>query len=120
MPAQRFDPPFSGAYFGDPPEFRKEEQMALLSELYVALRTRNTSDAETDDSPVLVIQRNAHTLWSQKLFGDYLEDRGAGAVFRFDIADAQIDSADLDLQLWASGDDAWSPEHVIAWGVTGA
>ena len=89
--------------------------MALLSELYVALRTRNTSDAETDDSPVLVVQRNANTLWSQKLFGDYLKDRGAGAVFRFDIADAQIDSADLDLQLWASGDDAWSPEHVIAW-----
>ncbi|HVU29507.1 MAG TPA: hypothetical protein VHE36_03820 [Sphingomicrobium sp.] len=93
--------------------------MALLSELYVALRTRNTSDAETDDSPVLVVQRNSNTLWSKKLFGDYLEARGAGAVFRFDVADAQIDSADLDLQLWASGDDAWSPEHVIAWGVAG-
>ena len=93
--------------------------MALLTELYVALRTRNTSDAETDDSPVLVVKRGPDFLWSQKLFGGYLEDRGAGAVFRFDIADAQIDSADLDIQLFASGDDAWSPEHVIVWGMTG-
>jgi hypothetical protein len=93
--------------------------MALLNEIYVALRTRNTSDAETNDSPVLVVQRGGNILWSDALYGGYLEDRGAGAVFRFDVSEAQIDSADLDLQLWASGDDAWSPEHVIAWGITG-
>jgi hypothetical protein len=31
-----------------------------------------------------------------------------------------LDSADLNIQLWASGKDAWSPEHVIAWGISGA
>lgn len=91
--------------------------MALLTELFVALRTRNTSDAETDDSPIVVVKRGPDIIWSQQLFGGYLQDRGAGAVFRFDISD-QFDSAGLNIQLWASGDDAWSPEHVIVWGTT--
>ncbi|MGH6658139.1 MAG: hypothetical protein ACREBM_00650, partial [Sphingomicrobium sp.] len=93
--------------------------MALLNELYLATRTRNVSDAETDDSPVLVVSRDSTVLRSQQLFGGYLESRGAGAVFRFDIRDAQIDSDDLTLDLRASGDDAWSPEHVIVWGISG-
>lgn len=93
--------------------------MALLAELYLATRTRNASDAETDTSPVLVVSRDADVLWSQKLFGGYLESRGAGAVFRFDLSDVEIDSAGLTLDLRASGDDAWSPEHIIAWGISG-
>lgn len=93
--------------------------MALLNELYIATRTRNVSDAETDNSPVLVVSRDSNVLWSHILFGGYLESRGAGAVFRFDVRDAQLDSADLTLDLRASGDDAWSPEHIIVWGISG-
>jgi len=40
-------------------------------------------------------------------------------VWRFDVRDVNLDSAGLNIQLWASGDDAWSPEHVIAWGISG-
>lgn len=93
--------------------------MAQLREIYLALRTRNVSDAETANPPVLVIKRDDDLLWSHPLFGGYVSDRGAGAVFRFDVANAGLDSVGLNLQLWAGGDDAWSPEHVIAWGTTG-
>ncbi len=37
-------PTFPEAYFWKPPEFRKDAQMALVSELYVAVRTRSTSE----------------------------------------------------------------------------
>ncbi len=92
--------------------------MALLSELYLATRTRNVGDAETDTSPILAVKRGADLLTSFQL-DSYLADRGSGAVLRFDIRDRQIDSADLTLELWASGNDAWSPEHVIVWGISG-
>lgn len=93
--------------------------MALLRELYIAVRTRNIGNAETDDPPVLVISRGLDILWSGQLDGSYLESRGAGAVFRFDIRGAQIDSTGVGLDLRASGDDAWSPEHIIVWGISG-
>jgi hypothetical protein len=93
--------------------------MVLLRELYLALRTRNSSDAETDDSPELVVQRSGEILFAGRLFGSYLSDRGAGAIFRFDVVEAKLDSADLDLELRAHGHDAWSPEHIIIWGIAG-
>ena len=93
--------------------------MAILTELYIATRTRNVGDAETDNPPVIVLRRAGNVVTSRQLFSSYLADRGGGAVFRFDIGDEQIDSADLDVELWASGDDAWSPEHVIVWGIAG-
>jgi hypothetical protein len=40
-------------------------------------------------------------------------------VWRFDVRDQNLDSANLSIQLHASGADAWSPEHVIAWGISG-
>jgi hypothetical protein len=31
----------------------------------------------------------------------------------------QLDSADLTFEIHAGGDDAWAPEHVIVWGISG-
>ena len=93
--------------------------MPILAELYVATRTRNTADADTENLPVLVVQRGSDIVFTKPLFGgDFRMARGAGAVWRFDVREVNLDSADLNVQLWASGDDAWSPEHVIAWGVS--
>lgn len=94
--------------------------MAILRELYVAARTRNTADADTENLPVLVVRRDSNIVFTKPLFGgDFRTRRGAGAVWRFDVSDVNLDSADLRFELWASGDDAWSPEHVIAWGISG-
>ena len=94
--------------------------MPILSELYVATRTRNTKDAETNNLPVLVVKRGSDTVFSKPLFGGSSRTaRGAGAVWRFDVREINLDLADLSIQLWASGNDAWSPEHVIAWGISG-
>jgi hypothetical protein len=94
--------------------------MPILTELYVAARTRNTSDADTKNLPVLVVKRADEVVFTKPLFGgSFRTRRGAGAVWRFDVRDVNLDSADLNIQLWASGNDAWSPEHVIAWGISG-
>ncbi len=94
--------------------------MPTLAELYVAARTRNTADAETDNLPVLVVKRDGAIVFTKPLFGgDSMVRRGAGAVWRFDVREIKLDSANLTFELWASGDDAWSPEHVIVWGISG-
>jgi hypothetical protein len=94
--------------------------MAILAELYVAARTRNVEDADTDDLPVLVVRRGPDIVFTKPLFGgSYRVARGAGAVWRFDVREVNLDSADLTIELHASGDDAWSPEHVIVWGING-
>ena len=94
--------------------------MPILAELYVAARTRNVADADTEDLPVLVVRRANNIVFSKPLFGGAsLTAQGAGAVWRFDVRDANLDSADLNIQLMASGNDAWSPEHVIVWGISG-
>jgi hypothetical protein len=94
--------------------------MPILAELYVATRTRNTANADTDNLPVLVVKRGPDIVFTKPLFGGkFRTARGAGAVWRFDVREVNLDSADLNVQLWASGDDAWSPEHVIAWGISG-
>ena len=94
--------------------------MPILAELYVATRTRNTSDADTENLPVLVVKRDTDIVFTKPLFGgDFRMRRGAGAVWRFDVREVNLDSADLRIELWASGNDAWSPEHVIAWGISG-
>ena len=43
--------------------------MPRLDELYVATRTRNTEDAETEDLPVLVVKREANIVFTRPLFG---------------------------------------------------
>lgn len=94
--------------------------MPILTELYLATRTRNTADADTDNLPVLVVRRESDIVFTKPLFGGaFRTRRGAGAVWRFDVREVNLDSADLRFELWASGDDAWSPEHVIAWGISG-
>ena len=94
--------------------------MPRLDELYIATRTRNTADADTDNLPVLVVKRGDTVVFTRPLFGgSFRMNRGAGAVWRFDVREVNLDSADLNIQLWASGNDAWSPEHVIAWGISG-
>ena len=94
--------------------------MPILAELYVATRTRNTANADTDDLPVLVVKRGSDIVFTKPLFGgNFRTARGAGAVWRFDVREVNLNSADLNVQLFASDDDAWSPEHVIAWGVSG-
>ncbi len=94
--------------------------MAILAELYVATRTRNTADADTENLPVLVVKRDDDVVFTKPLFGGaFRTARGSGAVWRFDVSNVNLNSADLRFELWASGDDAWSPEHVIAWGISG-
>ena len=91
--------------------------MPILAELYVATRTRNTADADTENLPVLVVQHGSDIVFTKPLFGgDFRTARGAGAVWRFDVREVNLDSADRNVQLGASGNDAWSPEHVVAWG----
>jgi hypothetical protein len=94
--------------------------MPILAEIYVATRTRNVSDADTDDPPKLIVNRGATTLFSDKLLGGNGQfSRAAGGVTRFDVSRANIDSAGLSFELQPTGDDAWSPEHVIIWGISG-
>jgi hypothetical protein len=94
--------------------------MAKLAELYVAARTRNVEDADTDDLPVLVVKRGPNIVFTRPLFGgSSMTGRGQSAVWRFDVREVNLDSADLTVELHASGDDAWSPEHVICWGISG-
>jgi hypothetical protein len=70
--------------------------MAILAELYVAARTRNTSDADTENLPVLVVKRADEVVFTKPLFGgSFRTRRGAGAVWRFDVRDVNLDSADL-------------------------
>lgn len=94
--------------------------MARLTELYIATRTRNVEDAGTEDAPTLLVSRGAQDLFLVPLEGD-VDGLGTGraAVFRIDVADQALDSEDLVLRLLAGGEDAWAPEHVIAWGVAG-
>jgi hypothetical protein len=93
--------------------------MALLAELYVATRTRNVTDADTDDPPKLIVNRGATTLFSDKLLGGSGQfNRAAGGVTRFDVSGANLDSANLSFELQPTGKDAWSPEHVIIWGIS--
>ncbi len=94
--------------------------MPILAELYVAARTRNVEDADTDDLPVLVVRRGSNIVFTKPLFGGSSRvARGKGAVWRFDVREVNLDSADLTFELHASDDDAWSPEHVIVWGING-
>jgi hypothetical protein len=94
--------------------------MPILAELYVAARTRNTANADTNNLPVLVVKRGPDVVFTKPLFGGSSRTaRGAGAVWRFDVREVNLDSENLNIQLWASGNDAWSPEHVIAWGISG-
>jgi hypothetical protein len=93
--------------------------MALLTEIYVATRTRNVADADTDDPPKLIVNRAATTLFSDKLLGGNGQfNRAAGGVTRFDVSRANIDSANLSFELQPTGNDAWAPEHVIIWGIS--
>jgi hypothetical protein len=91
--------------------------MTVLSELYVATRTRNVGDADTEDLPVLVVRRASNIVFTKPLFSRI--DRGGANIWRFDVREVNLDSADLTFELQASGDDAWSPEHVIIWGISG-
>ena len=93
--------------------------MAMLAELFVATRIRNVADADTDDPPKLIVNRGATTQFSNKLLGGNGQfARGAGGLTRFDVSGANLDSANLSFELQPTGKDAWSPEHVIIWGIS--
>lgn len=95
--------------------------MPKLDELFVATRTRNVEDAETDDDPNLVIRAGANILFTERLSRTSSRlARGAAGVWRFDVRDIGLDSAAFDIEIQAGGDDAWSPEHVIVWGTAGS
>jgi hypothetical protein len=94
--------------------------MPILTELYVAARTRNSSEANTDDLPVLVVRRGANIVYTEPLYGgSFRVARGASGLWRFDMSEVNLDSDGLVIELHASGDNAWAPEHVIAWGISG-
>ena len=57
--------------------------MPTLAELYVATRTRNVEDADTEDLPVLVVRRASNIVFTQPLFGgSSMMSRGSGSVSR--------------------------------------
>src|SRR5215207_1771976 len=59
-----------------------EEPMPMLAELYVATRTRNTANADTENLPVLVVKRGSDIVFTKPLFGGkFRTARGAGAVW---------------------------------------
>jgi hypothetical protein len=62
--------------------------MARLTELYVATRTRNVEDADTEDAPTLLVSRGAQDLFLVPLDAD-MDGLGTGraAVNRIDVAD---------------------------------
>ncbi|MGB6512148.1 hypothetical protein [Mycobacterium sp.] len=92
--------------------------MALLKDIYIATRTRNVEDAGTTNAPKLLVSRGSQDLLLVPLEGDIDGlGRGRAAVFRIDVSDQELDSANLVLRLLASGDDAWAPEHILVWGV---
>jgi hypothetical protein len=94
--------------------------MSILSDIYIAARTRSVGNASTEDMPVLVARRGTSIVFSEKLYGARQRvGRDASAVWRFSIRAANLDHADLSFSLQASGDDAWAFEHVIIWGTTG-
>src|SRR6187402_2954797 len=94
--------------------------MPILAEIYVATRTRNTEDADTENLPVLVVRRASNIVFTRPLYGgSFRMARGAGALWRFDVREFNLDSADLHFELHAASKDAWSPEHVIVWGISG-
>ena len=43
--------------------------MPILAELYVATRTRNTANADTENLPVLVVKRGSDIVFTKPLFG---------------------------------------------------
>jgi hypothetical protein len=93
--------------------------MPRLAELYIATRTRNLSDAGTSDAPALLVSRGPQDLLQVPLDSDDNGlRRGKAALFRVDVDHRAVDSEDLELRLIASGNDAWAPEQIIAWGVT--
>ena len=50
-------------------EHTKEAPMPILAELYVATRTRNTANADTENLPVLVVKRGSDIVFTKPLFG---------------------------------------------------
>jgi hypothetical protein len=87
--------------------------MPRFTEIYVAARTRNVEDADTEDLPILVLNRAGTDIARLPLQGNDL-GTGKSEIYRIDVADQGIDSEGVSsVRLEASGDDAWSPEHII-------
>ena len=92
--------------------------MPRLTELYVATLTRNVEDAGTSDPPALLFSRAGQDLFQIPL-GDFDFARGRAGLHRINVEDRALDSEQLELRLLATGDDAWAPQSVIAWGISG-
>lgn len=94
--------------------------MSILSDIYIAARTRSGRTPATRDMPILVARRGTSVVFSEMLYGGTQRvGRDASGVWRFGVRAANLDHADLVFSLQASGDDAWAFEHVIIWGTTG-
>src|SRR5215211_7670781 len=92
--------------------------MPRLTELYVAVLTRNVEDAGTSDPPALLFSRAGQDLF-QIALGDFDFARGRAGLHRINVESRALDSELLELRLLASGDNAWAPQSVIAWGISG-
>lgn len=92
--------------------------MPRLTEVYVATLTRNVEDAGTSDPPALLFSRAGQDLFQVPL--DNLDfARGRAGIHRINVENRALDSEHLELRLLATGRDAWAPQHVIAWGISG-
>ncbi len=92
--------------------------MPRLTEVYVAVLTRNVEDAGTSDPPALLFSRAGQDLFQIPL-GDFDFSTGRAGLHRINVENRALDSEALELRLLATGDDAWAPQSVIAWGISG-
>jgi len=89
--------------------------MPELSWLWVAARTKNVSNAGTDNSLVLIINQNGVDVLQEELPAK----SGNSKLWYLDVQNRGIHVDELtngSIRIGITGDDAWKPEHVLIWG----
>ena len=95
--------------------------MGLLSRLWVAMRTQNIKDADTDDSLVLIINEDGidklHYTFPDTSQSD--QDKGRANLYLVDVEGKDIQSENLtdsSMRMAIRGSDLWHPQLVLVWG----
>lgn len=92
--------------------------MPRLKELCAATLTMIVENAGTSDPPALLFSRAGQALFQMPL-GDFDFARGRACLHRLNVEDCALNSEQLELPLLATGDDAWAPQSVTPWGISG-
>lgn len=95
--------------------------MGLLSRLWVAMRTQDIDDADTDDSLVLIINEDGvdklHHTFPDTSQSD--QDQGLPNLYQVDVGGKNIRSENLtnsSIRMAIRGSDLWHPQLVLVWG----